>query len=249
LDGQFRSGDFENGIWYDGQFGNERGTISRFGTKSTNSRTSTWHGGRWIDGEFHSYLNIDSDTNLPTVSDIHKYSIWRTGIWLKGNFYGGIAFNIDFRSGIWHGGILEEIQICGVDPILPATSSNNAIVLNGIFKFNIGDDVWIIDDDRNGAFSPLGNNDIPRKYRVNEVEEYESIKQTKLFLNYNLSSLGVNTTIATQSYSNVETGLRVVSYFKDATWNSGIWTNGIFVNGQFNSGIWYNGVFEGTWGN
>jgi len=68
-------------------------------------------------------------------------------------------------------------------------------------------------------------------------------------LNYNLSSLGVNTTIATQSYSNVETGLRVVSYFKDATWNSGIWTNGIFVNGQFNSGIWYNGVFEGTWGN
>ena len=249
LDGQFRSGDFENGIWYNGQFGNERQVSSRFGTKSTNSRTSTWHGGRWINGEFHSYLNVDSETNLPVISDIHKYSIWRTGTWLKGDFYGGIAFNINFRSGIWHGGILEEIQVIGVDPILPATTSSNSITLNGIFKFNIGDEIWLIDDDRNGAFSPLGSNNIPRKYRINEIEEFESIKQTKVYLNYDLSSLNVNSTIATQSYINVETGERVVSYFKDSTWNSGIWTNGIFVGGQFNSGIWYNGVFEGTWGN
>jgi hypothetical protein len=59
----------------------------------------------------------------------------------------------------------------------------------------------------------------------------------------------VNSQIATQSYSNVETGLRVVSYFKDSYWKSGIWTNGIFDNGQFDTGIWYNGVFDGNWGN
>ena len=249
LDGVFKSGDFENGIWYNGQFGNERGRLARFGTKSSNSRTSLWHAGRWIDGEFHSFLNLNSSTGLPDVSEIHKYSIWRTGVWLKGNFYGGIAYNIDFKGGTWHGGILEEIQVIGVDPILPASTSTNSITVNGIFKFNPGDSIWMIDDFRGGAFSPLGNNDLPRKYRINQILELDDIKQTKLFLNFNLSTLGVNSTIATQSYSNVETGLRVVSYFKDAYWKSGLWTNGIFDGGQFDSGIWYNGVFDGTWGN
>ena len=50
------------------------------------------------------------------------------------------------------------------------------------------------------------------------------------------------------TYSNVDTGLRLVGYFKDSTWMSGIWTNGIFEGGKYNSGIWYNGVFNGTWG-
>jgi hypothetical protein len=250
LDGQFKLGDFENGIWYNGQFGNDRGILARFGTKSSNSRTSLWHGGKWIDGEFHSNLNIDSSTGLPTISEIHKYSIWRTGIWLKGTFYGGIAYNIDFKNGSWFGGILEEIQVIGVDPILPATSSTNSIILNGIFKFNTGDEIWVIDDDRDGAFSPLGNNRNPLKYRINKIVEDDINKQTKVFLNYNLSSLGVDPSIATASYNNVETGLRVVSHFKDSYWKSGLWTNGIFDGGQFDTGIWYNGVFlSGFWGN
>ena len=247
LDGTFKSGDFENGIWYNGQFGNDKGLLSRFGTKSTNSRTSTWNGGKWINGEFHSYINIDSSTGIPIVSDIHKYSIWKTGIWLKGNFYGGIAYNIDFRSGVWHGGILEEIQIIGVDAILPASQSTNSITINGIFKFNIGDEIWVIDDYTGGAFSYLGNNENPMKYRINEILELED--STKLYLNYNLSSLGVPASIATASYSDVETGLRIVSYFKDSNWKSGLWTNGIFEGGQYDSGIWYNGVFNGNWGN
>ena len=249
LDGLFKSGDFENGIWYNGQFGNDKQRLARFGTKSTNSRTSLWHAGKWIDGEFHSFLNTNSDTGVPEISEIHKYSIWRTGLWLRGNFYGGIAYNIDFKSGNWHGGILEEIQVIGVDKILPATASTNSITVNGIFKFNPGDEIWIIDDYRAGAFSPLGNNDNPLKYRINKILEDSITEQTQLYLNFNLSSLGVNSQIATQSYSNVETGLRVVSHFQDSYWKSGIWTNGIFDGGQFDSGIWYNGVFDGNWGN
>lgn len=182
------------------------------------------------------------------VSEIHKYSIWRTGIWLKGDFWGGIAYNIDFRSGTWHGGILEEIQVIGVDRILPANQSNNAIILNGDFRFNIGNEVWIIDDERNYPFSPLGSNDNPRKYRINKIEELDD-KKTRIYLNYNLSTLGVTTSVASVTYSNVETGLRVVSYFKGSKWESGIWTNGIFDDGQFDSGIWYNGLFVGSWGN
>ena len=41
----------------------------------------------------------------------------------------------------------------------------------------------------------------------------------------------------------VETNLRVVSRFKNATWESGIWTNGIFETGLWKGGIWYNGIF------
>ena len=246
--GSFNSGDFENGIWYNGQFGNMMNIQSRFGTKSTNSRTSTWHGGNWLSGQFHSYLNIN-DQGSPDVSDIHKYSIWRTGNWNSGDFYGGIAFNINFRSGTWHGGILEEIQVIGVNSILPATYSTNSIVINGIFKFNIGDDLWIIDDDTNGAYSPLGNNSNPMKYRINKVVEDTSSQQTTVSLNYDLSKLGVTYSVATATYSNYETGLRAVSYFRHSNWQSGIWTNGIFNGGHFTSGIWYNGVFlSGTWG-
>ena len=144
---------------------------------------------------------------------------------------------------------MEEIQVIGIDAIEPYETSNNRIYLNGIFKFNPGDEVWIIDDDRNTPFSPLGNNDRPMKYRINQIVEDSENKQTGVYLNYNLSSLGVSLTYSTQTYSNVDLGLRVVSYFKDITWKSGLWTNGIFDGKQFDAGIWYNGVFDGNWGN
>lgn len=256
LNGTFKTGDFENGMWYNGFFGNDQKIISRFGTKASNTRTATWHGGTWIDGEFHSFLNRDADGN-PITSDIHKYSIWNTGIWSKGNWYGGIAFNIDFRGGTWHGGILEEIQVIGIDSILPAETSNNKIYLNGLFKFNVGDEIWIIDDNRDVKYSFIGNNKNPRKYRINQIVEDPITKSTGLFLNYNLSTLTYSSTVAqnlsinytVDSNSDLDLGLRVVSKFYDVTWKTGVWTNGIFENGKFDSGIWYNGIFTGTWGN
>ena len=238
INGIFNSGDFENGMWYNGQFGNIQNKLSRFGTKSTNTRNSTWHGGNWIGGEFHSQLNIDSQSGLPIVSDIHKYSIWKTGNWIGGDFYGGISYDINFKKGTWHGGILEEIQIIGI------STSINTIQLNGIFRFNIGDEIWIIDDYTNTNYSIIGSNDIPMKYTiVNCITDIPN-KTTYLQLNYELSSINITSTNYT------ETGLRIVSYFKDSHWMSGIWTNGIFDGGRFDSGIWYNGVLvSGNWGN
>ena len=250
LYGSFKSGDFENGIWYNGLFGNDQQILTRFGTKASNSRTANWHGGRWVDGEFHSFLNVDSESGETLVSDIHKYSIWRTGIWLKGKFYGGIAYNIDFRSGDWLGGILEEIQVIGVNQIYPNTSSTNSIVVNGIFKFNTGDVIWIIDDYTNQAYANLGNNENPLSYRIIQILEDSVLERTTLYLNYDLSQLGVDNAIGLVDNVGYETGLRVVSHFKGAHWYSGIWTNGIFDGDQFDSGIWYNGVFNsGSWGN
>jgi len=252
INGTFNSGDFENGIWYNGLFGNNNQIRSRFGTRATNTRTATWNAGNWVNGDFHSFLTIDSNTNSPKVSEIHKFSIWKTGNWNSGNFYGGVVYNINFKNGVWYGGILEEIQVVGVDkiydPINPSFVPTNKISINGIFRFNPGDEMWIIDDDRDKPYAALGSNSNPRKYRINRAIENETTGQTDVYLNYNLSTLNIGLTFAAASFSNVDIGVRVVSYFKDITWKSGLWTNGIFDGGNFESGIWYNGIFEGTWG-
>jgi len=261
LYGEFQSGDFENGMWYNGLFGNDQGSLTRFGTRSSNTRPSVWHSGRWINGEFHSGLNVDQNTNIPDVSRVHKYSIWRTGLWNKGDWYGGIAYNIDFRGGVWHGGILEEIQVVGADQIDDLTNPSfvptNRIYLNGTFRFNPGDEVWIIDDDRGMTFSVLGSNTIPRNYRVNKISEHTTTsgQYTGLYLNYQLKSLPFSLTekadekAFTPEIGNLgEMGIRVVSRFKDSNWKTGIWTNGIMEGGTFQTGIWYNGVMSGKWG-
>jgi hypothetical protein len=236
LDGKWYGGDFENGMWYNGIF-EQKNTEARFGVKSYNSRTSTWHGGKWISGSFHSQLNTENGE--VSVSENHKYSIWKTGLWMSGDWYGGIAFNMDFRSGTWHGGIMEEIQVIGfhANHTMPSGSTASAFILNGIFKFNIGDDFHVIGTPTITTYNTLGNNDAPKRYTVLYVVEDND--KTVVY-----TSPGINIT-QNPSY---ETHLRVVSRMKVANWKSGIWTNGIFENGLWEGGIWYNGVFGGTWG-
>ena len=233
LDGTWDGGDFENGIWYNGVWDQKNKKISRFGVKSFNSRTSTWHAGKWVTGEFHSRLNLN-DQGLPDVSSVHKLSIWRTGIWSSGNWYGGIAYNINFRSGTWHGGILEDIQICGVD------TTDNTFQLNGIFKFNIGDTIKVIDNQYGGSFSVYGSNDIPTTYKVLYQTEDDAGEFSTIYIDRNL--------VGTYSITEKDLNLRVVSYYEGSNWKSGIWMNGMFNNGLWDGGIWYNGVFNGTWG-
>lgn len=231
IDGKWYGGDFENGTWYNGLFGEKSGNKSRFGTKSSNTRKSIWDGGKWLSGEFHSRLNLDSN-GMPIVSDVHKYSIWNTGLWSTGNWYGGISYNIDFRSGIWHGGIMDDIIITGVD------TDCNQITLKGIFRFNIGDEIYIIGD-VTPSFEDIGSDNNPKKYRILNV--FESNGNTVLLLN-------IESTFVINIF-NTDNGLRIVGSISNSTWDSGVWYNGIFTNGQFNSGIWYGGIFNGTWGN
>jgi len=239
LNGNWHGGDFENGIWYNGTWDQKNNKKSRFGVKSTNSRNSIWNGGKWINGEFHSNLNIN-DNGEPDVSEIHKLSIWKTGKWYNGDWYGGICYNIDF-SGVWHGGILEDIQVIGLD------TNNNSFDLNGIFKFNIGDQIYIIDNGVGNTFSIYGSNDSPGVYNIIYTVEDLLNNKTTIFVDKNLSQMG--TYSMSYSISGYNLGLRVVSKFKDSIWKSGIWTNGIFSGGNFQGGIWYNGIFEnGEWG-
>ena len=200
IDGVWNGGDFENGMWYNGSF-ESKNIDSRFGTKAYNSRTATWHGGKWLSGSFFSKLGT-----TPDVSDVHKYSIWHTGQWISGDFYGGIAYNIDFKSGTWYGGILEDIQIIGMN------ENNNSFILNGIFKFNIGDEFYIIDNNVGNELSVLyGNNDEPKKYIVLYALEDAVNKFTEVyvatnvvdfsgrFVSYKKANIGINATFSTNS--------------------------------------------------
>jgi len=233
LDGKWYGGDFENGMWYNGYW-EQKNKLARFGTKSFNSRTANWQAGIWVSGSFYSYINTN-DQGILDVSDVHKYSIWKTGQWLSGEWYGGIAYNMDFKTGTWYGGILEEIEVIGIDAV------NNTFILNGIFKFNIGDKIYIIDNELNNSNSVYGSNLSPGEYVVLYQKEDSLNKRTILYVDTKLSTLGSSVTPA------VDTGLRVVSRFRNLNWKSGIWTNGIYDSGLWEGGIWYNGVFSGTW--
>lgn len=235
IDGSWHGGDFENGMWYGGVF-DQKEQESRFGTKSYNSRTATWHSGTWVNGSFHSRLNVDSDGNY-IRSLTNKYSIWKTGDWYNGDWYGGICYNIDFKSGTWHGGILEDIQIVGfnqndVDDVV----YDNEIIINGIFKFDIGDEITVIDDNRNNMYSIYGSNSNPIRYTILYYKELDN----------NRTALFVDKTIAINA-SDRDTGLRIVSTYRNCNWKSGIWTNGIYEKGLWEGGIFYNGIFKGTW--
>jgi hypothetical protein len=174
LDGDWRGGDFENGMWYNGSF-ESKVSAARFGTKAYNSRTATWHGGKWLSGSFYSKLGPAAGR-----SEVHKYSMWYTGQWMSGDFYGGIAYNIDFKSGTWHGGILEDIQIIGMN------ENNNSFILNGIFKFNIGDEIWVIDNGANNDLSDFGSDEEPTRYTVLYTVEDSVNRFTEVYLATNI---------------------------------------------------------------
>jgi len=231
LDGKWYGGDFENGMWYNGSW-EQRNGLSRFGTKAYNSRTANWQSGKWISGSFYSAIDTD-DNGIIIPSLVNKYSIWKTGQWLSGEWYGGIAYNMDFKTGTWYGGILEEIEVIEIDSV------NNTITLNGEFYFNIGDTIYIIDNQIGNANSSLGSDSNPGSYQILYSSQDATNKKTIVYIDYNIVGL-------TQS-SPVDTGLRVVSKFSNLNWKGGIWTNGIYDSGLWEGGIWYNGVFNGTW--
>jgi hypothetical protein len=227
LNGQWEGGDFENGMWFNGTF-TEKNNESRFGTRSDNSRASTWQSGEWFNGSFHSRINTMN--NDYDVSETHRYSIWKTGNWYDGSFYGGVAFNINFKSGTWYGGVLEDISIIGIN------SEDNYLILDGIYYLNIGYEFNIIGNPI-VEFESIGTYDNPVKYKVlkSEIIEDENI------------TIVIVDKILTQNTNIEYTGLKMVSSFIGSNWKSGIWTNGIFDGGLFEGGIWYNGIFKGIW--
>lgn len=262
VDGVWNGGDFECGIWKNGQFNQLDGRVSRFGTKSTNSRKSIWETGKWFGGEFHSLLNIDDEGNT-IPSESHKFSVWQTGTWNNGQWYGGTSYHMNWNSGTWHDGVLREIGVVGLfhsNYVYVDSNTESTLLLRGLWNFNRNETFWLIDN-QDGVNTVLGSNDTPVKYLVKGVNQLEATKPgeedlTEIYVYKDLSGIpGFGYTynpnppnvgwyadpIAVSNHS-------LVAFFQKVDWKSGLWQNGIFDGDYFRGGMWMNGVFlSGNW--
>jgi uncharacterized delta-60 repeat protein len=230
LDGDWNSGDFESGIWYNGTFNQKPGSISRFGIRPTNFRKAIWESGVWNGGEFHSFINYGKDREtLPSKVENHKLSIWKTGSWNGGSFWGGTTYQINWNGGKWRNGISNFIDIKGLD------STDDKIILEGVYRFNPDTTFWVIDDNIGNTYSVIGSNETPQKYSIRSIEVYEDLNKTEIKTYENIS---VSTSYPTN------TGVKIVSNFDKIVWENGVFINGRF-KGDFLGGIWLNGVFIG----
>ena len=104
--------DYSNTItnWWNGSFNQGNPNIkSRFGsypitgnTMELSGTSVIWHNGTFINGEFHSGLNIISGQTL--ISNNHNRTVWLNGNWLNGLWYGGTHVDGNFNNGYWYEG-------------------------------------------------------------------------------------------------------------------------------------------------
>jgi len=249
LDGVWNGGDFQNGVWFNGLFNQPKDKLSRFGTMAFNTRPAIWLSGKFNGGEFHSSLNSDS-SGFPIKSSVNYYSFWKTGIWNSGTWYGGIAHAIDFNSGTWYGGVIEDIPILGL-----STSTNSQLKIGGDFRYNIGDDIYLLNDSNISTTYSIIAGTTSGSYQTFKVigseQQSGSYSYTIITIDSDLSEdiyLGTSSNIGFNDNSLPYLGIKLTSYFNNSVWESGVWTSGIFEGGYFLGGIWYDGVFKSNWG-
>ena len=249
LDGVWNGGDFQNGVWFNGLFNQPKDKLSRFGTMAFNTRPAIWLSGKFNGGEFHSSLNSDS-SGFPIKSSVNYYSFWKTGIWNGGTWYGGIAHAIDFNSGTWYGGVIEDIPILGL-----STSTNSQLKIGGDFRYNIGDDIYLLNDSNISTTYSIIAGTTSGSYQTFKVigseQQSGSYSYTIITIDSDLSEdiyLGTSSNIGFNDNSLPYLGIKLTSYFNNSVWESGVWTSGIFEDGYFLGGIWYDGVFKSNWG-
>jgi hypothetical protein len=109
--GSFTGGDFILGIWSGGTFNQVNSTIkSRIGSELLTGTTFTgttiiWRGGTFLNGEFHSGLNIISGVTYKSTN--HNRSWWLNGTYNNGTWYGGRHVNGIHNNGYWLEGIWD----------------------------------------------------------------------------------------------------------------------------------------------
>ena len=116
----------------------------------------------------------------------------------------------------------------------------SVIRLEGEYSFNINDEFIIMDNQIENEFSQFGSTQNPIKYKVTFAEYDVNNNETIIYPNINIYQFN--------PVSGTSSNLRLVSYFENSTWKSGVWYNGLFKNGTFEGGVWYNGKFIGNWG-
>lgn len=161
FNGYWYGGDFRIGDWYNGNFDQTNIDIkSRFGTKTGTTYQTSWKGGTFSNGEFHSGLNMDSSGNTyPSLND--NLTQWIDGTFNGGKWYGGHFRKGVFNNGEWYGGIFNIIT--GSTYYSNCIWNNgkwyNGLWINGTFNGgHFYDGLWLDGTFENGYMS------------VNEVE-------------------------------------------------------------------------------
>lgn len=106
--GNWYGGDFVEGIWNDGYFDRINNNIpSRFGLANNADSKTYWYEGTFINGEFHSGLNVDSSgKTLPSINN--GLTHWFGGNFIKGDWYGGHFHYGNFNNGNWYNGVFHD---------------------------------------------------------------------------------------------------------------------------------------------
>ena len=140
--GNFVGGDFVLGEWVTGKFNQANPNIkSRFGSMPLTGATSlagtivTWRDGQFLNGEFHSGLNIVS--GMTTVSNNHNRTWWMGGTWSNGTWYGGTHVSGNFNNGYWYEGFWQDGTFNNgywYNGFWANGTINNGFFIQGLFK-------------------------------------------------------------------------------------------------------------------
>ena len=107
-DGNFSGGDFIYGLWLKGKVNQTNPSVlSRIGSMPVTGTTDTgttviWYEGDFLNGEFHSGLNIISGKTYK--SNNHNRTWWFSGTWFNGSWYGGTHVSGEYDNGYWFEG-------------------------------------------------------------------------------------------------------------------------------------------------
>lgn len=243
-------GDFENGLWKNGEFNQLRGSRSRFGTKSTAQQKSTWEHGVFIQGEFHSFLNLDVNGN-PSPSVNYKHSTWLAGRWKNGSVYGGT-----FNQGVWEDGVWYRGYVNGglaLTPVSlvqdPPLSSRWLFTLTPTVshKLFVGDEIYIIGTPNNmlptsSFMTYFGLNNDPKNHKVYDIETNGDIVIE--IIDPGFIPLLADIDCTNSGYVDLFSVFTVL----ENDWKGGIFNNGLWLYGTWYGGMWVDGIWDnGVW--
>ena len=243
FDGVWNDGFFECGRWYNGRF-DSTNVLSRFGSRSTLSRPAVWEAGQFVNGLFG------------TDNTRHDHSIWKTGYWNDGIWHNGTAHQISWNNGTWVDGVVKDIDVVS---FYGDTNGTYFFTLRGDWKFQKGDTLWIIDNNKYSSIYGTDSNHGQYKVDIDYIPlnggEYTKVLVNKVPTDVQtLINSGVGGVYAEGYLDNdaptdetIDSNNKittVVSHFSKTQWYNGQFKNGIFDGTYFENGIWEKGAFK-----
>lgn len=231
--------EYLNGHWYTGITKD----IQIIGINVTNNEITLNGIFRFNINDYINIINNDNTTPFSSVGSDSKPGRYRialvrydltnnwTTLTLDYNF-NLFAFDAPYKKP---GGFY--VGVTGLDPFGGITLYSTAVGQNGR-NYSVGSTFSVV----GGSTTAIGS--------ITAVDTNGAVTSFNIITPGTGYSLGNYTTLTSgsMSVSNADTKLKAVSLFKNVTWDSGVFGNGIVESGTFYGCIWYNGIFNGTWG-